>query len=536
MEIQFIGADHEVTGSCHYLHAGSRHILVDYGMEQGRDVYENAPLPVKPENIDYIFLTHAHVDHTGMLPKLYAEGFRGRVLCTKATAELTDIMLRDSAHLQAQDAEYRSKKAGTRGGKDEIRPAYTMQDAMNLLRLLESHPYGEKIRVDENVSFRFTDVGHLLGSASIELWLRERGEERCIVFSGDIGNVNQPLLRDPQRTAAADYVVMESTYGTRLHEKVETDHMLQLAKVIRETIGRGGNVVIPAFAVGRTQVMLYFIRQMKEQGLVPEQPDFPVYVDSPMAVEAIGVFSQNQTECYDEEARSLLQRGINPLSFPNLHLSITTEESRAINDDDEPKVIISASGMCDAGRIRHHVKHNIENPASTILFVGYQAEGTFGRRLLDGAQKVKLFGKEYAVRAQIVRMDGMSGHGDQKVLLDWIHGFTDKKPQQVFVVHGEDETTTAFAEILSRQHGFKAMAPYSGTVYDLIRGSFIRIARPKRIAGSSAEAVRGASDSYTKLQIAAKRLETLIGAQKGRPNKELEILTREINNLCRKYE
>ena len=406
---------------------------------------------------------------------------------------------------------------------------------MNLLGLLERYPYGERITVDENVSFRFTDVGHLLGSASIELWLRERGEERCIVFSGDIGNVNQPLLRDPQLTAAADYVVMESTYGTRRHERVETDHMLQLAKVIRETLGRGGNVVIPAFAVGRTQVMLYFIRQMKEQGLVPEHPDFPVYVDSPMAVEAIGVFAQNQAECYDEEARSLLQRGINPLSFPNLHLSITTEESRAINDDEEPKVILSASGMCDAGRIRHHVKHNIENPASAILFVGYQAEGTFGRRLLDGAQKVKLFGKEYTVRAQIVRMDGMSGHGDQKMLLDWVHGFKEK-PEQIFVVHGDDETTTAFAEILSQEHGFKAMAPYSGTSYDLIRGSFIRIAKPKRIAGGSTEAVRGASDSYTKLQIAARRLGALVERKKGLPNKELDLLAKEINNLCRKYE
>lgn len=535
MELQFIGADHEVTGSCHYLHVGSRHILVDYGMEQGKNLFENAPLPVKPENIDYVFLTHAHVDHTGMLPKLYAEGFRGRVLCTKATGDLTDIMLRDSAHLQAQEAEYRSKKAGVRGFAAEYRPEYTMQDALNLLQLLEVYPYEERCTLDESISFRFTDVGHLLGSASIELWLKERGEERLIVFSGDIGNLNQPLLRDPQLTKAADYVVMESTYGTRLHEKVETDHMLQLAKIIRETLARGGNVVIPAFAVGRTQVMLYFIRQMKEQGLVPEHPDFPVYVDSPMAVEAIGVFSRNETECYDEEAQGLIRRGINPLSFPNLHLSITTDESRAINDDDEPKVIISASGMCDAGRIRHHIRHNIENPASAILFVGYQSEGTFGRRLLDGAKKVKLFGREYAVQAQIVRMDGMSGHGDQRELLDWIHGF-EEPPQQVFVVHGDDETATAFAEMLTQEHGLKAMAPYSGTSYDLIRGEFIRIAKPKRIVKGDGEAVRGASDSYTKLQIAAKRLEALVGSKKGLPNKELEVLTKEINNLCRKYE
>ena len=535
MELQFIGADHEVTGSCHYLHVGSHHILVDYGMEQGRDMFENAPLPVKAENIDYVFLTHAHIDHTGMLPKLYADGFRGRILCTKATKELTDIMVRDSAHLQAQEAEYQNKKSGKRGAADAVKPAYTMQDAMNLVRLLEDFPYGERIVLDENVTFRFTDVGHLLGSASIELWLTERGEERLVVFSGDIGNVNQPLLRDPQLTKEADYVVMESTYGTRLHEKVKTDHMQQLADVIRSTLTRGGNVVIPAFAVGRTQVMLYYIRQMKELGLVPENPNFPVYVDSPMAVQAISVFEHNEAACYDEEAAALLKKGVNPLYFKNLHLSITTEESMAINDDPEPKVIISASGMCDAGRIRHHVKHNIENPRSTILFVGYQSEGTFGRRLLDGAEKVKLFGKEYTVQAQISRMDGLSGHGDQAELLHWINSF-ERKPRQVFVVHGDDAATIAFSELLTSEYGYKAMAPYSGTSYDLIKGEFIRIAKPKPAAGSSTTAVRSASDSYTKLQIAARRLETLISKKKGVTNKELEQLTREVNDLCRRYE
>ncbi len=535
MELQFIGADHEVTGSCHYLHAGGRHILVDYGMEQGKDVFENAPLPVKPENIDYVFLTHAHIDHTGMLPRLYADGFRGRILCTRATKELTDIMVRDSAHLQAQEAEYQNKKAGKRGASDAVKPAYTMQDAMNLVRLLEPFAYDEKIELDENVTFRFTDVGHLLGSASIELWLTERGETRLVVFSGDIGNVNQPLLRDPQTTEEADYVVMESTYGTRLHEAVQTDHMQQLAGVIQSTLERGGNVVIPAFAVGRTQVMLYYIRQMKEQGLVRANPDFPVYVDSPMAVQAISVFEHNQADCYDEEAAALLRKGTNPLYFRNLHLSITTEESMAINEDPEPKVIISASGMCDAGRIRHHVKHNIANPKSTILFVGYQSEGTFGRRLLDGAEKVKLFGKEYEVKAGIARMDGLSGHGDQAELLHWINSFT-KKPKQVFVVHGDDATTTAFADLLVTEHGYKAMAPYSGTSYDLIKGEFIRIAKPKPIAGGTAAAVRGASDSYTKLQIAARRLETLITRKKGVTNKELEQMTREVNDLCRRFE
>lgn len=535
MELVFVGADHEVTGSCHYLRAGSRNILVDYGMEQGKNLYENAPLPVKPENIDYVFVTHAHIDHTGMLPKLYADGFRGRILCTEATKELSDVMLRDSAHIQMQEAEYRNRKAGKKGSPDRVEPVYTMQDTMNVLQLFEACPYNEILTLGDEISFRFTDVGHLLGSASIELWLRERGEERKIVFSGDIGNKNQPLLRDPVFTKEADYVVMESTYGTRLHEKIKRDHTLQLAEVIRDTMRRGGNVVIPAFAVGRTQVMLSFIRQIKDQNLVPEHGDFPVYVDSPMAVEATGIFEDNENECYDEESRALLNQGINPLAFPNLHLSITTEESMAINDDRVPKVILSASGMCDAGRIKHHIKHNIGNPDSTILFVGYQSEGTLGRRLLDGAEKIKLFGEEYDVKARIARIDGLSGHADKEGLLEWISAF-ETKPKQVFVVHGDDETATAFAECLEQEKELKAMAPYSGTKYDLISGSFIRIAKPVPVAGKEKSAVRTTSDSFTKLKIAAKRLDGVISKAQGLPNKELDAFTRELNDLCRKYQ
>ncbi len=534
MELEFIGADHEVTGSCHYLHVGGLSILVDCGMEQGRDLFENAPLPVKPASIDYVFVTHAHIDHTGMLPRLYADGFRGQILCTEATRNLSDVMLRDSAHIQTQEAEYRNKKAGKSGGKEAEKPLYTMQDTMNVLQLFHAYPYGAKVALCPEITFRFTDVGHLLGSASIELWLTERGETRKIVFSGDIGNKNQPLLKDPMPTASADYVVMESTYGTRLHEKVKRDHMEQLAEVIRGTLSGGGNVVIPAFAVGRTQVMMYFIRKMKAEGLVPENPGFPVYVDSPMAVEAVGIFERNERACYDEEAQELLRKGQNPLSFPGLHLALTTQESMAINEDAAPKVIVSASGMCDAGRIRHHIKHNIENPASAILFVGYQSEGTLGRRLLDGAEKVKLFGKEYQVRAKILQMDGFSGHADKEGLLEWIHGFTEK-PRQVFVVHGDDETTSAFADCLSEEHGIKAMAPYSGTKYDLIKGEFIRIARPRPIAGKTGGKVLTASGSYTKLKIAAGRLAGVVDKAGGLPNKELDAFTKEINDLCRRY-
>lgn len=555
MELTFVRADHEVTGSCHALHVGDKNILVDYGMEQGKDLFQNIPLPVAPEDVDYCLITHAHIDHTGMLPELYAKGFRGTIICTKATKELSDIMLRDSAHIQMQDAEYNNKKAEKRGIKTKEEPLYTMQDTMNVLQRFKAYPYDEIFEVCEGVKARFTDIGHLLGSASIELWLTENGQTRKIVFSGDIGNTNQPLLRDPKTTSSADYVVMESTYGDRYHEKQKGRHKEQLAEVIENTMKCGGNVVIPAFAVGRTQAILYFIRQIKEQNLVPSYPDFPVYVDSPMAVSSTNIFENNDIECYDEEAKAMVARGANPLFFPNLHLSITTQESIAINEDPEPKVIISASGMCDAGRIRHHLKHNISNPNATILFVGYQSEGTLGRRLLSGASKVKIFGTEYEVKAHIAQMDGLSGHADKDGLLSWINAF-EEKPKQVFVVHGDDEAATSFAECLSSEYGYEAMAPYSGTKYDLLAGSFIRIAKPvlikkeakleegvqttREAAGEVSETKGGKKkgtvlDSYSKLQIAARRLNRLIENSEGMSGKELDEFTKEINRLCRKY-
>lgn len=532
MQLVFVGADHEVTGSCHYIRVGSSNVLIDCGMEQGRDYYENTALPVKPENIDFVFLTHAHIDHTGMIPKLYRDGFRGRILCTHATRDLCDIMLRDSAHIQQQEAQVRNNKAAKRGTQEKYEPVYTLEDAINVMRLIEPYEYDKVHELCEGIRFRFTDVGHLLGSASIELWLSERGEERKIVFSGDIGNKNQPLLRDPKYTEEADYVVMESTYGDRLHEKPRGNHVEQLADIISSTLEKGGNVVIPAFAVGRTQVLLYFIRKIKEQNLVPDFPDFPVYVDSPMAVSATSIFEDNEYDCYDEEASALLKKGINPIAFHGLHLTVTSEESIAINYDETPKVILSASGMCDAGRIKHHLKNNINRPDSTILFVGYQTEGSLGRRILDGAEEIKIFGDSYKVRARVAQMDGLSGHADRNGLLEWIGAFKEK-PKQVFVVHGDDEVATAFAEHLDKELDYKAMAPFSGTSYDLIAGEFIRIAKGVRIEKASVE--RSVSDSYTKLKIALKRLNQVVDAGKGLPNKELEVFTKEINDLCRKY-
>lgn len=313
-----------------------------------------------------------------------------------------------------------------------------MEDALAAVRLLIPCDYDKKIKLCDGITIRFTDVGHLLGSSSIEVFAAENGESRTIVFSGDLGNVNKPILRDPIPTHSADYVVMESTYGDRYHGDTP-DYVAELAEIIERTFARGGNVVIPAFAVGRTQELLYFIRQIKEQELITTNPNFEVYVDSPLAVEATSIFGKNVKECFDEEAKALVENGINPLSFKGLKLSITSDDSKEINFDPNPKVIISASGMCEAGRIRHHLKHNLWREDSTIVFVGYQAVGTLGRSLLEGATNVKLFGEPVEVRAEIVKISGISGHADKKGLIHWVTGFDEKQPKRVFVVHGEDQ-------------------------------------------------------------------------------------------------
>ena len=359
MKLIFIGADHEVTGSCHYLEAAGKHILVDRGMEQGINPFENAELPVQEAMIDYVFLTHAHVDHSGMLPQLYARGFRGEIFATQATTELCDIMLRDCAHIQQQEAEWKNRKAKRHAGSEKHEAPYTMEDAEGTIGLLVPCDYQKIIEVCPGIRIRFTDIGHLLGSSSIEVWTQENGIQKKLCFSGDIGNKNQPLIKDPHPTRDADYVIMESTYGDRLHGTDRPDYISGLAEVLQKTFDRGGNVVIPSFAVGRTQEILYFLRKIKEDRLVKKHGNFPVYVDSPLAVEATGIFEKNIYDCFDEEAMELVRKGINPISFPGLRLSITSDESRAINFDETPKVIISASGMCEAGRIKHHLKHNL---------------------------------------------------------------------------------------------------------------------------------------------------------------------------------
>lgn len=529
MKLEFLGAAHEVTGSCHYLQIGDKHILIDCGMEQGPDIYENQEIPVSAAQIDYVLVTHAHVDHSGLLPLLYVKGFRGQIFSTKATMELCDIMLRDSAHIQEMEAEWKNRKA-RRAGNAEVVPMYTVNDAQAVMKYFVPCDYGQKVQVCEEVAICFRDAGHLLGSAFIEVWAKEPEGQVKLIFSGDLGNGNRPLIRDPERPEAADYLIIESTYGDRLHQ-VPPDYAEELAKLMARTFARGGNLVIPAFSVGRTQEMLYHLKKIKTRGLLPQFENFEVYVDSPMAVEATSVFDRNELTCFREEAMAEVANGENPIQFPGLRKSVTSDESKAINFEKKPVVILSASGMCEAGRIRHHLKHNLWRPECTILFVGYQVPGTLGNKLLNGVKEVKLFGETVQVRAEIVNLPGISGHGDQAHLTDWVKSMPET-PKQIFVVHGQDQVTDGFAEHLQREIGCAATAPYSGDAYDLLTGKCVQIgtitpAKQKKKAPTGV---------FARLVAAAERLLVVAKKCEGRPNKELGQFADQINALCDKWE
>lgn len=534
MKLTFIGAAHEVTGSCHLLEANGKSLLIDCGMEQGPDLYENQEIPVSPSEIDYILLTHAHIDHSGLIPLLCKRGFKGEIVTTFATADLCNIMLRDSAHIQEFEAEWRNRKA-RRSGEPLYEPLYTTQDAIDAINLLSPCDYGQKIDLCEGFAVRFTDIGHLLGSASIEVWISEDGVDKKIVFSGDVGNIEQPILKDPSLTKEADYVVIESTYGNRIHSEERPDYLGEFTRILRETFLKGGNVVIPSFAVGRTQEILYFIREIKEKNLLPEFPHFDVYVDSPLAIEATSVFTKNGRGCYDAEAMELVNHGMNPLVFPGLKLSVTSDDSKMINFDDNPKVIVSASGMCEAGRIRHHLKHNLWRPESTILFVGYQAVGTLGRKLIDGAEAVKLFGENIVVAARIESLKGISGHADMNGLLAWLKGF-ETDVSHVFVVHGEDEVTDEFAQTIRDTFGWKAFAPYSGGIIDLAINEVVSegVRIPKKSIDKPAK-VR-AANAFNRVVAAAKRLMEVVLKNEGLANKDLAKFESQIQNLADKWD
>lgn len=536
MKLTFLGADHEVTGSCHFLQAAGLNILVDCGMEQGNDVYENQELPVAASDVDCILLTHAHIDHSGLIPLMYVNGFRGQVYSTSATAQLCEIMLRDSAHIQMFEAEWRNRKAARSGGKlKEFVPLYDMDAAVNVCKQFVGCEYDRVYDIAEGIKIRFTDVGHLLGSASIEVWATEKTENgdvtEKIVFSGDIGNINKPIIKDPKHVRDADYVVMESTYGNRSHGGTP-NYVEDLTDIFKRTFERGGNVVIPSFAVGRTQELLYIIRKIKEDNLVGR--DFDVYMDSPLAIEATNIFIKNVESCFDDEAVELVRKGINPLSFPGLKYAITGDESKQINFDPNPKVIISSSGMCEAGRIRHHLKHNLWRPECTIVFVGYQAVGTTGRIIVDGAEEIKLFGEPIQIKAEIVQLKGSSGHADKDGLLCWINAF-DTKPKKVFVVHGEDSVCDEFTECLKEEYGYDAMAPYTGGSYDLIADRVISEGVKERKTRRTTSTQRGKT-VFDRLVAAGKRLMTVITHNEGGTNKDLAKFTDQINALCDKWD
>lgn len=527
MKLKFLGATHEVTGSCHLLELSGKKILIDCGMQQGPDEYEHQELGVVPSEVEFVLLTHAHIDHSGRLPLLSKYGFQGKIFATPATCELCGIMLRDSAHIQEFEAEWKNRK-GLRAGKEPQEPLYTQTDATAAIEALEAVPYGAVREICEGVRVRFTDVGHLLGSASIEVWGTEDGQEVKLAFSGDIGNMNQPLINDPSYLSEADYIVMESTYGTRLHEQKAIDYAERLGELIQQTFDMGGNVVVPSFAVGRTQELLYFLREIKERGLVRGHGEFKVYVDSPLAIEATQIFTRNEAACYDFAAMDLVRRGINPIAFSGLVMSVTSEESKQINFDPAPKVIISASGMCEAGRIKHHLKHNLWRKESTVVFVGYQAGGTLGRALSEGAPQVKIFGESIDVKARIVRLEGISGHADQAGLERWLSCLT-HAPRRVFVVHGESQTCDSFAQTVADKFGYPATAPLYEESWDLLSNLQLTPGVRREPRAPAPNTV------FARLRAAGQRLTAIIEQNKGAANKDLGRFADQILALCEKW-
>ena len=473
MKITFLGAAKTVTGSNYLVEAAGKKFLVDCGMYQGaaEDEFDNqAPFDFNVNEIDFMLLTHAHIDHSGRIPKLYNEGYRNPVYAHKATCDLCALMLPDSGHIQEMEIEWKNRKRERRGEK-ALPPMYTAEDAAKSLEIFKPVQYDQLIEIDENIHVRFNDAGHMLGSAIIEVWIKEDGEQKKIVFTGDLGNNDIPLLSSPTMIEDTDYLVMESTYGNRLHLRNDDKAELFL-KIVYETLEKGGTVVIPSFAVGRTQEVLYELNKIKD---VKHSEEFykqyqklmsaHVYVDSPLAISATEVFRENMN-LFNEETQKLIQSGDNPLEFPGLEFTRTADESKELNEKDEASIIISASGMCEVGRIKHHLKHNLWNPNSTILFVGYQAPGTLGRKLVDGEKRVTIFGEEIAVNARIEYIEGYSGHADQEWLMNFVYSFI-KKPTHIFLVHGEPEGQIVLKQKLEEETKIPVTIPSLGETYDL---------------------------------------------------------------------
>lgn len=468
MKIKFCGAVNEVTGSCHLVTTEKHQILLDCGMFQGgkKEEAQNVePFPFNPAEIECVILSHAHVDHCGRLPLLVKQGFTGPIYCTDATADLLKVMIPDCAHIQQKEAEWQSKKA-IRKGLPPVEPMYSMEDANAALKQVSPILYDQLFEVNDQMQAVFNDAGHILGSAITELWITENDKTVKLVYTGDIGVDDRPILRDPKKIKKADFVVMESTYGDRLHESNESS-IKALIDIIADTVKRGGNVIIPAFAVGRTQELIYELNRFYESDEYYHEllSKVHVYIDSPMAVTTTQVFRKN-AQVFDTETKEYILNGDNPLDFPNLNFTRTSQESKALNDDPNPKIIISASGMCDAGRIRHHLKHNLWNPKSSIVFVGYQANGTLGRRIVDGEKELSVLGEKIFVQAKIYNLEGFSGHADYEGLLDWVKGLQ-KAPQHIFLVHGETAAKEALEQKIREATGYPCDAIHGVTEVDL---------------------------------------------------------------------
>ena len=472
MKVTFLGATRTVTGSNFLVEGAGKKFLVDCGMWQGKaeqEMENSQEFEFNPTEIDFMLLTHAHIDHSGRIPKLYNEGFRNKIYAHKATCDLCALMLPDSGHIQETEAEWKNKKR-KRKGEEPIDPIYTAEDALRCLEIFEPVQYDQIIEITPEIHVRFNDAGHMLGSSIIEVWIKEGDKETKTVFTGDIGNNDIPLLSPPTMIEDTDFLVMESTYGSRLHMRNDEKAQIFL-DVVSETLDNGGTVVIPSFAVGRTQEILYEINKLKDEH---DDEEFrrkyktlmkaPVYVDSPLAISATEVFREN-TELFDEETKEEIMRGDNPLEFPGLKFTRTAEESKELNEDQTPSIIISASGMCEVGRIKHHLKHNLWNPKSTILFVGYQAPGTLGYSIVNGAKTVKIFGEEIAVNARIEYIEGYSGHADQELLMNCIYSYI-KKPKHIFLVHGEPESQDVLADKIIAETGIGVTIPEFGETYE----------------------------------------------------------------------
>ncbi len=534
MKVKFCGASIGVTGSCHLISTENHKVLLDCGQFQGgkeMDKMNEEEFPFHPSEIECVILSHAHIDHCGRIPLLVKRGFKGPIYCTDATADLLDVMLKDSAYIHEKDAEWQTRK-NLRTGKPPVDPLYTIQDSEAALRLVKPILYDQLVELNPDMKIVFNDAGHILGSAITELWITEGDKTSKLVFSGDLGVENRPILRDPVKIKKADFLIMETTYGNRLHPENSTS-IDELIHITLKTIKRGGSVIIPSFAVGRTQELIYQFNMFYEHH--PEYADtlgkVYVYIDSPMATTATEVFKKN-AQVFDEETKAYIMSGDHPLDFPNLKFTRNTADSQMLNEDKSPKIIISASGMCEAGRIRHHLKHNLWDSRNSIVFVGYQAEGTLGRMLVEGAKEVKLFGEPIMVGAEIYNLEGFSGHADQKGLLDWLGGFQ-KEPKHIFLVHGETQSKIDFAAKVKEVFGYEPIVVNGNTEYELETGEVL----------SREEVLREALDQEDveklkdKLATLKSELDTVISSTEDVVSKQISLAKlAQINNIVQELE